>query len=335
MCAIFVQRYSFRQNFAGAGRRLPTGMDEFLLYGSDILYLCAVTIAAQPMQHSPHTIGHLLRYTRQSLAGLYPAREAQAICHLLLEDALGISPAMLYISLEQAVEAAQAQRVLSAAAQLRQGRPIQHILGYAEFCGLKLRVDGRVLIPRPETEELVEWTLQHANAGAALRLLDVGTGSGCIAVAIAKRRPDAEVCAWDVSEEALTVARKNARLNGAPVRFEKRDVLRYAGCSTPAYDFIVSNPPYVCESEKAQLHDNVLRYEPHAALFVEDGNPLIFYSAIAELAQTALREKGEIFVEVNERLGQAAMEVFIRSGFPSVALRSDVNGKPRMIRAKR
>lgn len=293
------------------------------------------------MQNSTHTIGHLLRHTRQSLAGLYPEREARAICHLLLEHILGVAPSKLYILPEQAVDAAQEQRVASAAAQLRQGRPIQHILGYAEFYGLRFLVDERVLIPRPETEELVEWVLTSAGAalrlldvGAALRLLDVGTGSGCIAVALARRLPGAAVCAWDVSEEALTVARKNARLNGVQVHFEKKDVL-CADSATLTYDFIVSNPPYVCESEKERMHANVLRYEPHTALFVKDSDPLIFYAAIAGLAQNALSERGKIFVEVNERLGQEVADVFRRSGFSSAELRSDLNGKPRMVSASR
>lgn len=303
------------------------------------------------MQNSTHTIGHLLNDARQSLAALYPDGEARAICHLLFENILAMPPAALYISLDQAVDEAQERRLASAAAQLRQGRPVQHLLGYADFHGLRFLVDERALIPRPETEELVAWALQsdNANACSALRVLDVGTGSGCIAVTLAKRRPCAIVHAWDVSEEALSVARKNARLNGVQVHFEKKDVLRVTASRLEApaslmrptqnsefkYDLIVSNPPYVCESEKAQMRDNVLRYEPHVALFVADGDPLIFYSAIARLAQNALSERGEIFVEVNERLGREVMEVFTRSGFLSVELRSDLCGKPRMINAKR
>ncbi|MDR3189477.1 MAG: peptide chain release factor N(5)-glutamine methyltransferase [Prevotellaceae bacterium] len=288
------------------------------------------------MQNSTHTIKYLLDYVRQSLADLYPAREAQAICHLLFENILGVAPATLYILLENAVDAAHEQRIRDAAAQLRQGRPIQQVLGRAEFCGLTFLVNEHVLIPRPETEELVEWALRSADARAALRVLDVGTGSGCIAVALAGKLPRAAVDAWDVSEDALSVARKNAALNGVQVHFEKRDILCEATKSgAQRYDLVVSNPPYVCESEKRQMHRNVLRYEPHVALFVDDKNPLIFYSAIAELAQKALRENGEAFVEVNEKLGQEVADVFTRHGFLSVELRRDVNGKPRMIRAKR
>jgi release factor glutamine methyltransferase len=286
------------------------------------------------MQNSTHTIKYLLDYVRQSLAGLYPAREAQAICHLLFENILGVAPAMLYISLEKAVDAAQARRIKNAAAQLGQGRPVQQALGCAEFFGLTFLVNEHVLIPRPETEELVGWALENADGRSALRALDIGTGSGCIAVALAKRLPSAEVHAWDISEKALSVARKNARLNGVQVHFEKRNILTNEN-SKFKYDLIVSNPPYVRESEKAHMHDNVLRYEPHTALFVEDGDPLVFYSAIAGFAQTALSESGEIFVEINERLGREAVDVFTRNGFLSAALRRDVNGKPRMIRAKR
>jgi release factor glutamine methyltransferase len=288
------------------------------------------------MQNSTHTIGYLLSSVRQSLADLYPAREARAICHLLFENILGVAPAALYISLDAPVDAAREQRIAAAAAQLRQGRPVQQVLGSAEFYGLRFLVSEHVLTPRPETEELVEWALKSADAGAALRVLDIGTGSGCIAVALAKYLPCAAAYAWDISAEALSIARKNAALNGVQVRFEERDILREApAISAQPYDLIVSNPPYVCESEKAQMHSNVLRYEPHVALFVGDDNPLIFYDAIAAFAQKSLSESGAALVEVNEKLGREVADVFTRSGFLSVELRRDVNGKPRMIKAKR
>jgi release factor glutamine methyltransferase len=299
------------------------------------------------MQNSTYTIKYLLGYTRQSLADLYPAQEAKAICHLLLENILGLTPAALYISLENTVGAAQERRLKAAVAQLRQKRPIQQVLGKAAFYGLEMRVDGHTLIPRPETEELVAWALNSRRLAAAaaggsgrreapaLRALDIGTGSGCIAIALAKHLPDAAVHAWDASEQALDIARQNAALNGVPVYFEKKDIFQISDTEIQKFDVIVSNPPYVCESEKAHMHDNVLRYEPRAALFVQDDSPLIFYDAIAGFAQRALSDGGEVFVEINENFGRETMNVFTRSGFSPVELRRDVNGKPRMVKAKR
>ncbi|MDR1342781.1 MAG: peptide chain release factor N(5)-glutamine methyltransferase [Prevotellaceae bacterium] len=292
------------------------------------------------MQNSAHTIKYFLDYARQSLEGSYPAQEARAICHLLLENTLGMTAAALYASPEKPVEAAQEEQLTEAIAQLRQKRPIQQVLGKAEFYGLTMLVDEHVLIPRPETEELVAWVAKScqppASAGSStLRVLDVGTGSGCIAIALAKNLPAAAVHAWDISEKALSVARQNAMRSGVQVRFEKMDILHVPQLHGQKYDVIVSNPPYVCESEKEQMHDNVLRYEPPLALFVRDDNPLVFYAAIADFAQKALSNGGEVFVEINEKLGQETAEVFARSGFSSVELRRDVNGKPRMARAKR
>ncbi|MDR1024059.1 MAG: peptide chain release factor N(5)-glutamine methyltransferase [Prevotellaceae bacterium] len=295
------------------------------------------------MQNSAHTIKYFLNYIRQNLEDSYPAQEARAICHLLLENTLGMTPAVLYASPEKHVEAAQEQQLVEAVAQLRQKRPIQQVLGKAEFYGLTMLVDEHVLIPRPETEELVAWVAKScqplASVGSlgnsALHMLDIGTGSGCIAIALAKNLPAAAVHAWDISEKALHVARQNAVRNGVQIHFEKMDILHVPQPRSQKYDVIVSNPPYVCESEKAQMHDNVLRYEPPLALFVRDDNPLVFYAAIAGFAQKALSDGGEVFVEINEKLGPETMEVFTRSGFSSVELRRDINGKPRMARAKR
>lgn len=295
------------------------------------------------MQNSMHTIKYFLGYTQKSLEDLYPAQEAKAICHLLLEHILGMATAALYAWPEKLVGAAQGRQIEEATAQLRQSRPIQQVLGKTEFCGLTMLVDERVLIPRPETEELVAWAVESSqtrtsggsSASPTLRVLDIGTGSGCIAVALAKCLPHATTSAWDISEEALSVARQNATLNGVNIRFANVDILNTSALPTQVFDLIVSNPPYVCESEKAHIRDNVLRYEPHRALFVRDDNPLVFYSAIADFAQKALRDGGEIFVEINENLGQETAAVFTRSGFPTVELRRDVNGKPRMVRAKR
>jgi release factor glutamine methyltransferase len=306
-------------------------------------YICINIVGTKLMQNSTNTIKYFLAYVRKSLEDSYPAQEARAICHLLLENILGLPPAALYASPEKHVEAAQEQQIMEATAQLGQKRPIQQVLGMAEFYGLTMLVDEHVLIPRPETEELVDWVVSSrqplacgGSSGAPkLRVLDVGTGSGCIAVALAKNLPDAATYAWDISEEALDVARKNAARSGVQIHFEATDILHPPQLHKLKYDLIVSNPPYVCESEKEQMHDNVLRYEPPLALFVRDDNPLVFYAAIAGFAQKTLSDSGEVFVEINEKLGQEVVSVFSCSGFSSVELRRDINGKPRMVRAKR
>jgi release factor glutamine methyltransferase len=291
------------------------------------------------VQNTEHTVKSLLDFVKNSLAPCYPSQEARALAHLLLESLLNMRPATLYVSLEQPVDAERAAQVEDAVAQLLAMRPVQYVLGRAEFCGLPMLVNEHTLIPRPETEELVDWAVKRCAAlpaGAALRALDVGTGTGCIAVALAKQLPQAEVHAWDVSAAALAVARRNAELNGVQVHFAQVDMLA-AGDVAPVggVRLIVSNPPYVCESEKRQLRDNVLRYEPPVALFVPDSDPLLFYRALAGLAQRALTGDGELFVEVNERFGAATAALLAQRGFATVELRSDINGKPRMVRAAR
>lgn len=212
-------------------------------------------------------------------------------------------------------------------------KPVQYVLHEAWFYGMALYVNEAVLIPRPETEELVEWVVD-SSTNKAPGILDIGTGSGCISIALKKKMPDAAVYACDVSKEALAVAARNTQTLQAAVQFIQLNFLEPAAWEKlPAVDIIVSNPPYVPQSNKAGMQPNVLQYEPHLALFVENDDPLLFYKAIAGFAALKLLPGGSIYAEIHEDLGQATKELFVAKGFANVELKKDMQGKDRMIRA--
>ena len=213
---------------------------------------------------------------------------------------------------------------------MRHFEPIQYILGETEFYGLPFKVTPATLIPRPETEELVDWIIANCNKNPKT-LLDIGTGSGCIAIALAKNLPAVKVSAMDISEEALKVASENAIYNKVTVNFSKKDIL---GTSTlpQKYDVIISNPPYVRNSEKEMMQKNVLDFEPASALFVEDDNPLLFYSKIAKLAKNYLNPNGFLFFEINEYLSKEVIQLLERESFSEIELKQDFFGKDRMIK---
>ncbi|WP_128543182.1 peptide chain release factor N(5)-glutamine methyltransferase [Larkinella soli] len=219
--------------------------------------------------------------------------------------------------------------------RLNRHEPVQHLIGTTEFCGLEFQVSPAVLIPRPETEELIRLIVRdYAETTPSLNLLDIGTGSGCIAVTLARFLPQASVVAWDVAEDALEVARQNATTLLAEVVFEKRDILN-VGEETRRFDCIVSNPPYVTWSEAEQMEPNVLRYEPHLALFVEDRDPLLFYKAVADFGRTYLNPGGACFVEINERFGPQTRQVFEERGYGNVHIFKDIHGKERFVKANK
>lgn len=212
-------------------------------------------------------------------------------------------------------------------------RPVQYILGYADFCGMQLEVNPAVLIPRPETEELVEWVVSESAEGA--RILDVGTGSGAIAISLARSLKGSRVWALDISAEALSVARRNGQLYAPNVEFVQGDALAdFSGVVAESLDVVVSNPPYIPLSDKVLMRPNVVEYEPQLALFVSDDDPLIFYRSIARTARKMLREGGKLYYEIYEALADE-MELMLRSeGYKSIRLREDFRGKPRMICAE-
>lgn len=273
------------------------------------------------------------------LAGVYPPGEARAVARVLLEDAFGITLADVYAGKVREFSPHELERLHSMADRLEKGEPVQYVAGTAQFGGLTFEVSPGVLIPRPETLELVEWaagdfSTRTGKGNRHMRVLDIGTGSGCIAVTMAVRLAGAQVTAVDISEKALGVARRNAARNGVQVEFAVCDILSPGADIAGNFDVIMSNPPYVCRSERAGMHRNVLDYEPHEALFVDDTDPLVFYRAIARFAAAYLAPGGAVYVEINRRFGRETADVFSAAGFASVELRKDSAGNPRMIKAK-
>lgn len=268
----------------------------------------------------------------------YPPKETQAITFMLLEHYLRLRNVDVLVDRPIATTEAQPDWDLIID-RLNHNEPIQHIIGSAEFCGLVFQVSSSVLIPRPETEELVQLvTREYAEPDEKPSILDIGTGSGCIAIVLARFLPHASVHAWDVSEEALDVARENARQLLADVNFAKQDMLNvtFPLANAPEkFDCIVSNPPYVTYSEADHMQPNVLRFEPHQALFVEDKDPLLFYKAIADFGKFHLLSGGKCFVEINEHFGLETKKVFEERDYKSVVLLKDIHGKDRFVRAEK
>ncbi len=278
------------------------------------------------------------------LTGIYPATEAQAVVRMLLEELAGLSLADLYAGGIARLDDAQRQQIERGMARLEEGEPIQYVLGRACFCGRSFAVAPGVLIPRPETEELCR-LIMNTHPSESLNILDIGTGSGCIAITLALEMPDAEVEAVDISPEALAIAEANAARLGAKVSFHQYDILSedspplgrgrgWVAPSTPKYDIIVSNPPYICERERADMERNVLDYEPHTALFVPDDDPLLFYRAIGQKALTMLAPGGILCFEINPLYCDQLIELLRSQGYGEVEAVSDSFGKRRFVKAK-
>lgn len=272
------------------------------------------------------------QYIQQELEGVYTPSEISVLHRLILSEICGTSVAAITEDKFSNLSGSQARNLEDILSRLKGGEPHQYVLGKCEFYGIEFRVTPDVLIPRPETEELVEWILAENNAAGRMMILDIGTGSGCIAVTLAKKMPDAVVEAWDLSESAIKVASGNALRNGVEVHFTRRDILQPFETEI-TYDLIVSNPPYVTESEKETMERNVLGFEPHEALFVPDDNPLLFYERIAGLAMAMLNDQGQLYFEINRSKGELICEMLEKSGFAEVELRNDISGNARMIRA--
>lgn len=266
----------------------------------------------------------------------YPEPEANSLFDILLQETAGISRMQRIANDQLRLSESEILKIHFACKELIQHRPIQYILGQADFYGLKLRVDERVLIPRPETEELVEWIVKTYKTVGPTRILDIGTGSGAIALALRKNLPDAEIWAMDVSAEALEVASANGAALLLPVKWINADITNSNHYHQfPLFDVIVSNPPYVTESDKALMQANVLDYEPAGALYVSDTDPLVFYRHIIAFAQTHLKSAGQIFMEINERFGDEMRELLTESCFQDIELRHDLSGRMRMVRAQK
>ena len=271
------------------------------------------------------------------IATSYDDGEARAIARVLIEELFGLSYTDIVCGATDQLSADDTLRLDTAVRRIEQGEPLQHVLGYADFCGNHFGVNASVLIPRPETEWLVDEgerlmnSASNAAPSAPKRILDIGTGSGCIAISLKLRLGEAYVEAWDISEEALLTAESNAKALKAEVAFCKRDALRAEGRVAP-WDLIVSNPPYICDSERADMDDHVLLHEPHTALFVPDDDPLRFYRAIARYALRSLSNGGSLLFECNTRYAEATGEMMREMGFEDVTVNDDCFGLPRFVK---
>ena len=308
------------------------------------------------------------------IATSYDDGEARAIARILIEELFGLSYADIVCGATEQLSADDTLRLDTAVRRIEQGEPLQHVLGYADFCGNRFSVNGSVLIPRPETEWLVDEgaklmkgciasdETQHKAPHSPKRILDIGTGSGCIAISLKLRLGDAYVEAWDISEEALRTAESNAQALKAEVTFRKRDALKAeeeclqggalvssaptgqtkdsinsneASTTAAPWDLIVSNPPYICDSERSAMDDNVLLHEPHTALFVPDDDPLRFYRAIARYALLTLNIGGSLLFECNTRYAEATGKMLRDMGFEEVTVSDDCFSLPRFVRGRK
>lgn len=264
----------------------------------------------------------------RTLEPLYGNGEARAVTDYVLDVCFGLSKADILCGAVEEMTAEKTAELNKIFGRLMEGEPVQYVLGRAEFCGRWFNVRPGVLIPRPETEELCAWITADSKASGSPKVLDIGTGSGCIAITLQLDMPESKVTAWDISADALDVARENAQLLGANVNFVRQDALNAK--PEGEWDVIVSNPPYICEKEKKDMAVNVLEHEPHTALFVPDADPLLFYRAITRLAVQTLSKSGRLYFEINPIYADDTCRMMRAEGMTAVELRSDMYGKQRM-----
>ena len=282
-------------------------------------------------------IGFLLQQTKrhfiEMLAEKVPQREAEQLMRILLEDLFGIDLKRQLMEPDFRIDERQHYRLNEAVRRLLEGEPVQYVTGQARFCDLLIKVSQAVLIPRPETEELVQKICDSWPKEKNLHMWDIGTGSGCIAIALAKHFENAEVIGIDISEDALQIAKENAESNGVNVVFVQDDVLNQKSeFFNQPVDLVVSNPPYVCNSERTAMEANVLDWEPENALFVPDDDPLLFYRQILQLAKKQLTPNGQIWFEINEQMGDEMLHLCHESDYTKVEILDDFAGKPRVCR---
>lgn len=269
------------------------------------------------------------------LNNIYPTTEIQSFFNLLINFKLNMSRADIALQFDYEISKKDLDFLKNGLKELKNQKPIQYIIGKTEFYGLPFYVNKHVLIPRPETEELINWILEDLtakNLQSELNILDIGTGSGCIAISLAKNLPNTKVFALDISSNALNTAKQNALLNHVSINFIEANILTTNNLNQ-TFDIIVSNPPYVREIEKQQMHKNVLNNEPHIALFVENENPLIFYDKIADFSKKHLSKNGKLYVEINQYLGLETLELLRLKQFKKQTLKKDIFNNHRMIKA--
>ncbi|MGB3949122.1 MAG: peptide chain release factor N(5)-glutamine methyltransferase [Bacteroidia bacterium] len=289
------------------------------------------------MKIASNKITDILRFFRSELAVLYESGEIESFIAYCFEAYLGMQKASIVLNKDKTVTESELLKFNFAVKKLKQYEPIQYILGKADFYGLKLGVNAHVLIPRPETEELVDIIIKEntSNAENRITILDIGTGSGCIAIALKKHIPFSDIYAVDVSKEALEVAKKNAQLNSVDITFQELNILSIPeknSINSTKFDIIVSNPPYITDSEKEKMDKNVTEYEPHLALFVKDYEPLLFYKHICDLALSVLKKGGKIYFEINQQYGTQTKSLLEQKGFKNVELIKDLNNNYRIVK---
>jgi release factor glutamine methyltransferase len=289
------------------------------------------------VENKPNTVSSILQVFRAELKNDYDEKEIRQFLNILFNEWLGWNRARVLLNQDEKLSEEEVSRFLLALEDLKIHKPIQYITGRIHFLDLDLLVTPDVLIPRPETEELVHMIIKEnkSKQHEEFSMLDIGTGSGCIALSLKKNFPFSLVSAMDISLNALQLARKNADRNGCDILFVHHDILQKNGDFIfPGFDIIISNPPYITESEKKEMLDNVLDYEPYEALFVPDLDPLVYYKAIADFSVTHLFRSGLLYFEINERFGQEIKQLLLKMEFEKVEVLKDLNGKDRFIRAE-
>ncbi len=288
------------------------------------------------MENLKRTLKNVFSEYRSVLSGQYENREIESIFYLLCETYLGFSKTDMHLNAEMTMETDQLKRFDTSLESLKQNTPVQYIIGVAHFYGLEFKVTPDVLIPRPETEEMVDLIIRtwKDEQKTDFSILDIGTGSGCIAISLSCNLPRAKVSGVDISRAALDIAHENAIKYGCSIDFREADILsRKDWARLSRFDIIVSNPPYVLESERAHIHRNVLDYEPDQALFVHDPDPLLFYNAIGDFAVLHLNRPGTLYFEINEKYGSEVCGILHQKGFDSSEIIRDIHGKERFVKA--
>ena len=284
------------------------------------------------MEVKSNKIADIRKFYKRKLLNLYSENEADSLLFMLFFEFANLRKSDVILNPDQTISESELLKIHFAVKDLLNNKPIQYILGKTEFYGLTFQVNTDVLIPRPETEELVERIIKENNSDKNLRILDIGTGSGCIAISLKKHLQAAEITAIDISAGALNIATKNAIENDVDIAFRQIDFLDlFARDKLSDFDVIVSNPPYVRIQEKKQMKKNVLNYEPDLALFVENDDPFIFYEAIAAFAKTHLQPNGRVYCEINQYLGDETVGIFQKAGFKEIVLSEDINDNERIL----
>jgi len=288
------------------------------------------------MRIPSNSIGDIISFFKNELKDLYNDKELNNIILWTLEHYTGLTKTRLLIQKESRVSESVLLKIKFAINDLKKLRPIQYILGETEFCNLNFVVNENVLIPRPETEELVKWITDDNKGSDCLSLLDIGTGSGCIAISISNIMKNWKIDGFDISEKAVEVAVENNKKNNSSVSYSVFDILNKSNWDKAGnYDIIVSNPPYIPEKEKASMSKNVTEFEPDIALFVPDDSPFVFYEKISDFALEKLNNNGQVYFEIHENYSQELLKIFEKKNFKEVQIRNDINNKPRMMKLQK